>query len=222
MLAAFIIGLLQPQTVFAGLSSLGTNTKHSPDGRFILVNICPESLEEELAACSSESGRIKTRSIRATYPKSGLYRNDDAKKPLWTYEGRWAVNPIIAPDGQYVIFEGDWTWDKYGLHAVEFTRNGKTIREYLDVDMITQWRLKALLNGRTPPSCTRTYFDSRRMTYTMRTSQGEEFTFDVTTGDIVHVDSPFPTLYGTTLAGVATVVGVIVCWWRKSAKRNFA
>ncbi len=169
----------------------------------------------------SELEKIAICEIRAKYSQSGLYRNDGSAEPLWTYDGRWGSGtPIIAPDGEHVIFEGDWTDDEYGFRAVEFTFKGKTIRAYSDLEIIPHWLLKATLNGLSPPSCWQTSFNPEQMTYTIRTNQGEDIVFDVKSGEIIEIRSPFPIVYGVAFLATATLITIGIVRWRRNGERH--
>ena len=220
--AICVIGVVLSSTATnAGLLHPGTWKVESDDKKHIFVMLSPLALEDDYRY-AEEVDEIAW--IRSTYPKSGLYLNNGSTTPAWTYsEGFWRhERPIIAPDGEHVIFPGDWTYDEYGLRAVEFMRCGVTIRTYSDADIIPQWRFKAMLNGFKPPACSHTYFDPVKMTYTIRTNQGEQFTFDVTTGEIVAIRSPFPFLYGVTTATMFALSVVLFARWRKKRRARIA
>jgi hypothetical protein len=207
-------------TAQAGLSYWFTNIAVSENQRFVLVSISGNPLEDELSHAYDDFHRDEIRRIRAKYSDSGLYSNDGSVAPLWTYDGRWGSGePIIAPDGEHVIFEGDWTSDEFGFRAVDFTRRGTTIRSYVYTEIIPQWILKAVLNGFSPPACVRTSFDPNQMTYAMRTNQGEAIVFDVKSGKVIDVRSPFSLLYGVALVALTTMFSIIIaCWWRNARK----
>ena len=96
-----------------------------------------------------------------------------------------------------------------------FMRHGKPIRSYYDVEIIPQWTLKAMLNGWGPPTCNETFFDPKRMTYTIQTNQREEIVFDIKSGNIIDVQSPFRILYAIALAVLSAMLGLLVALWRR-------
>lgn len=194
-----------PSSSVAGLRESFTETAVSDDGRYLLVSISTRPLEVELADDRlDEVEKARVEDVRSHYPESGLYLNDGSNTPLWTYNGRWSGDPIVVPDGEHVIFPGAWTSNEYEFQAVEFTRRGMTIRSYDNSDIIPAWLLKFLASGRRGPKCDGYWFDPATMTFTIRTNQSEEFTFDVRTGEIVATRSPFP-LY-ISLVGISVVV----------------
>lgn len=197
----------------AGLKHPGTWSAESSDGKYVFVMLSPLPIEEDIRYPEDE---VEIRAIRSTYSKSGLYLHGHAEKPLWSYDGPWlSSTPIIAPDGEHLIFPGGWTGDEYAHDAVMFMRHGKPIRSYYDVEIIPQWRLKAMLNGWEPPTCDETFFDPKRMTYTIRTNQREEIVFDIKGGNIIDVQSPFPILYAIALAVLSAMLGLLVALWRR-------
>jgi hypothetical protein len=204
------------QDARAGLAADITTCTVSLDGKLILVHISADALEDELSHPSvDQSQRVEIRRLRAIYSQSGLYRNNSSTKPLWTYDGPLGVNIIIAPDGQHLIIEGDWTSNEYGLSAVTFVRNGMVTRYYHDTEIIPQWMLKALLNGLSPPACAKTFFNPTMMTYTIRTNQNEEIIFGVKSGGIIDVRSPFPFFYAIALTVPSIIVSLILIRWRQ-------
>jgi len=208
----------RPSSAVAGLSEWFTETAVSDDGRYILVTISDRPLDVELAddrLNSAEKEQVKY--VRALYPRCGLYLNDGSNTPLWIHDGRWSSNPIIAPDGEHVIFPGPWTWSEYELRAVEFTRRGRTIRSYNDDDFIPAWWLKFLVSGRRGPNCEGYWFNPVKMSFTIRTTQREEFVFDVRTGAIIETQSPFPIYF--SIVGIAVVTLVVAAIYTAHRKR---
>lgn len=217
--------LPQSTPAVAALAEWFTETAVSDDGQYILVTINDRSMEVELSDSRLDAReRERARFVRTTYPKCGLYRNDGSNTLLWTYDGRWSDDPIIAPDGEHVIFPGSWTWNKYEELAVDFTRRGRTIRSYYNSDFIPAFWLKCLVNGRRQPTCNSVSFDAAKMTYTIRTNQREEFVFDVTTGEIVDIRSPFTTYYAVAVVAFAAVIALAIVWLRqkKLAARGYS
>ncbi|HJZ56195.1 MAG TPA: hypothetical protein VKE74_14610 [Gemmataceae bacterium] len=151
----FLAGL----AVTAGLSALGpvplafadksgpptTYTKASADGQYIFVMISPNEVDAELKLYNDEAAK-KVRAIRAMYTRSGLYKNDGSKEPLWTVDW-YAAGVLVPSDGvhlvrfQYMPFykapRGEPV-DKEGLktEGVTFFAKGKEIRKYQVADLI--------------------------------------------------------------------------------------
>lgn len=219
-IAAAATNLFLCSVSIGGLSHPGTWRDISDDGKYVFVMLSPLPINEDIRYPEDDE---EIRDIRSFYPKSGLYLNDGSSKPLWEYVGEWRNNSVIvAPDGEHVIFPGAWIYDEYALNAVVFTRRGKTIRHYYKVEVIPQYLLKFALNGSSSPICTGTSFDREKMTYTIRTNQGEEFTFDVTTGSIINSRSPFSVLYALAMVVLLTLLAIPIAWWRWSRRKSRA
>jgi hypothetical protein len=206
-------------TADAGLSHPVTWRSVSEDGKLVFVMISPLPIDQDIRDPFDEE---EIRWIRATYPKSGLYLSVNSTQPLWEYHGPW-LNPsvIIAPDGEHLIFPGGWTWDEYSHNAVMFMHRGQVLGSYYDQEIIPNWIVKAVLNGFAAPSCAGTNFDSERMTYVIRTNQGEQIVFDVTTGKVIGFHSTFATLYTVTAVGLGALVIAFIFRWR-APKRDEA
>jgi hypothetical protein len=214
VLAILIAGKSSAAT--AALSEWHTDAVESSDGKFLFVSLSNRPLDAELADESlTGEERDQIEFFRLHYPAGGMYHNDDSYQPIWKFEEQWRGDPLIAPDGEHVIFAGPWTWDEHEFQAVEFTRRGKPIRSYNDSDFISAWWLKRLVNGWKSPSCKATKFDPAAMTYTITTNQGEEYVFDVTSGDVVEVRSRFPLYYWLFGVVLAALIAAPAYWVRR-------
>lgn len=220
IVVVILIFLVSPSAIaFAGLSWWLSDIAVSQDEHFILVSISEDPLEVEVTHARDKHRKKLIREIRSTYSDSGLYRNDGSTTPLWTDDGRWYGQPIIAPDGEHVIYTGSWVADPFGVQAVAFTKRGRMLRSYDSSQVIPQFILKAVLNGFSPPDCSGTTFRAKEMTYTIRTNQGEEIDFDVITGNVIAVRSPFPTYFAIAGILLASLVGIYMERWRRKKRR---
>ncbi len=162
----------------------------------------------------------RSRTIRDQYPKSGLYLNDGSNKPLWDYGGEWLRPVIVAPDGEHLVIPGEWINDDYSSRAVTFFQRDQVIRTYWDREIIPHYFLKAVVNGWSPPSCSDAWFEPERMTYTIRTNQHEEIVFDVISGAIIEVRSPFPTFYAVaSVIFVACATPIVRRLWKRMRRK---
>ena len=121
------------------------------------------------------------------YPRSGLYRNDGSRNPLWTVDW-YAYNVDVASDGVHLVRQGDLAMDMYGL-AAGFYANGEPTRLYRIIEVVADeskigrsvtflhWKL----DGR---------YNESRTEYVLRTRDGKVTVFDVTTGAIVSQTRP--------------------------------
>lgn len=219
LLSACAVALLfagLPSLAHAGLSQWFTDAADSTDGRYLFVSLSDRPLDVELKddrLTGEERDQIEF--FRLHYPAGGMYLNDGSNSPIWKFEEPWRGEPIIAPDGEHVIFQGAWTTNKYEFQAVEFTRSGQSIRSYADSDFISSWVLKRLLNGWRSPTCKSTRFDPATMTYTIATNQREEYVFNVMNGSLVEVRSPFPVYYSIFGVVVAALIVASRYWIRR-------
>lgn len=208
------------RSAFAADPEWYTDAAESTDGRFLFVSLSNRPLDLELKdeGLTGED-RDQIEHFRLYYPVSGMYLNDNSTTPLWKFNEPWRGQPVVAPDGEHVIFQGPWTSNEDDSHAVEFTRRGKSIRSYADGDFISTYWLKRLLNGGNAPSCKSTSFDPKAMAYTVATNQGEEYVFNVKNGNLLVIRSPFPmyyTIFGVVVAGL--VFGPAYWMRRKQAQ----
>lgn len=164
-----------------------------------------------------DENRIKEiRSIREQYSESGLYRNDGSTTPLWNiqYFSRPQRGDVyIAPDGEHLIFGAD------GFFAGWFFAHGRRLAGYTVDDLVSHKLVKSMMSFRVP-TCLWDHFDADSMTYTVHTNQGEEFTFDATTGGLIGAKSPWPAYFAAICAGLIAVLGVTVLVRRHRARQN--
>jgi hypothetical protein len=208
-----------------GLSEWVSRRVVSEDGQYVLVTISSHTLDEEMnfeflksypyttkeEKAVNEQRKVEIRAIRDKYASGGMYLNDDSTTPLWTCGTPWpSYNPIIAPDGDHIVFPGEWITDDDGdgVCVATFTYRGQTVRRCL-IDFIPQLILKGILNGMEVPNCVATSFDPNAMTYSLKTNQHEEFVFDVKTGNIIATHSPFPALFSLAAAVLVGITGWI-------------
>lgn len=145
----------------------------SADGQFLFVMIAPPWSEERAA---------KIQAIRKKYRVSGLYRNDGSSEPLWAV-GWYAYGVIVASDGSHVIRHGPWA-SSSGDEAFTFFADGREIRSY---------RINELVGNPEflPHSVSHFMWlgnhqlDDSAGTWAIRTLNGEYYTFDISTGEIL-------------------------------------
>jgi len=217
LLFGIVSGVILTTQAAAGLPHPRCWTSISDDGRFIFVMLSPLTFGEETSHPSFDQYDIAaSREIREKYQKSGLYRNDGSRQLLWEYTEEWHARPVIvAPDGEHLIFPGDWTHDEYGIRVVEFTRRGQLVRQYRDYEIIPQYLFKSILNGLSCPTCSGTWFDPANMTYGVSTNQNEKIIFDVRTGELVARHSPFPMYYAAAGAVAMLLVVALIAHRRR-------
>jgi hypothetical protein len=195
-----LVCLSSGRVAIAGLAHPASWTQVSDDGRYLLVMVSPLSIDQDAGSGPLEDKQV--RPIRAKYLQSGLYRNDGSTTPLWTidYFSRHEVH--IAPDGEHLVVAAD---DQF---VGNFYAKGKRLAGYgySLSELVSFVRFKSMMSLRFP-SCVWSNYDANNLTYTVRTNQGEEFVFDVTTGRLVGRRSPWALYFGLSLAGVLTALG---------------
>lgn len=203
MLSLFIATLLalaMPTAAMAFLAHPASWRQTSDDGRYVLVMVSPLPVDEDADHSAFDAQEI--RSIRATYAQSGLYPNDGTATPLWTMPYHdWTHKAFLDANANNLVLAHDNWQDSYG-HVVSFYSKGNRLRAYSITDLVASLQFKTLITGQAI-DCRGVAFNSRPLTFTMRTNQGESFVFDVRTGKILHHSSPFP-------MGIGIVVAVLV------------
>jgi hypothetical protein len=156
----------------------------TPNGRFVFVMLDPE-LKYKPAIWITKDGE-EERAIRAKYKQSGLYRTDDAHKPLWTVD--WYEHEAYpASDGVHLVRPGPagtWKANFEDQLAVAFYANGQLIRSYKIGELVDQperlRRSASLVWWRESDA-----FDDGNLWYTLVTGDGKRFVFDAQTGEII-------------------------------------
>ena len=185
--------------------------------------LAPVSVEEDVRRWNEETA-ADIQEIRRVYSQSGLYRNDGSTVPLWTVD--WYTYGVeIASDGVHLIRHGPWA-SSTEQEAVSFFANGKLlktyqIRELVDNPALLQHTFSHffwLEDGR---------FDDDRLEYTLRTKDGNQFVFDVRTGEIVSKSRPARSFLWSTSAVVGASAAGILAWlvvrrWRRVQSRSAA
>jgi hypothetical protein len=121
----------------------------SADGKFVFVMLTLQPAEEELKVAEGNKSEIKT--IRDTYKKSGLYKNDGSTEPLWTVDW-YSREAAVASDGVHVVrFAGPHTYEErlnpdrtkrvltendLKKEALSIFAKGKLVREFSIADLV--------------------------------------------------------------------------------------
>jgi hypothetical protein len=78
----------------------------SADKKFVFVMIAPGSVEDELKGYNENYQKV-VKDIRDVYSKTGLYKNDGSKDPIWTID--WYRHSVsVASDGVHLVRFGRW------------------------------------------------------------------------------------------------------------------
>jgi hypothetical protein len=185
----------------------------SPDGRFLLVMIPDEKFVHP-------DDRANVQALRAIYPHNGVYRNDGSRELLWKggpycYQG----SVYFSSDGQHVVVSGCSPLDMIAFAFLAADREPKYIALYEQVPfehLKSRLSLRFIYLGRDQ-------FNPDTLIYTVWSEAGERFTFDVRTGELRDVSSPWHRCVIEGLAFLAAIAAVLV-WWlirrRQDAKEK--
>jgi hypothetical protein len=140
LLLVAALALMPTEAAFADKPGPDSTYKQkSADGRFVFVMLAPVSLEEEVSGVNPQYAPT-LRALRTQYTKSGLYKNDGSKDPLWTVD--WYKRPVVvADDGVHLVAFGRWAYFKEARtkppdmealkrEALSFYAKGKLLRTY--------------------------------------------------------------------------------------------
>lgn len=191
----------------AGLADSHSWQQVSDDGQYLLVMVATSQSELDGKWRWQLEERLR---IRATYKESGLYRNDGSTEPLWTFP-RWSSGTaFILPDGKHVVLAQE-SWRHSYQHVVRFYSSGKVIAtyDYFDLEPYYHWSWRVLGAA----ECRDWQLDSVARTVTLRTTQGETFVFDVTTGKIIRRSSPYPKYVALGGGFVLVLMGAVGFWF---------
>jgi len=155
-----------------------------------------------------QDGAAPDEEIRAKYARSGLYKNDGSKEPIWVVD--WYASKVdVTSDGRHLIRWGPWPLLRdYRELALEFYEDGQLLKSYRISDLVAR-----------PSKLPRTVshyawmeeaeLDQDKKELFLKTQNGEEYSFDVTTGEILTStrDGPWRNEY---LLLIVAVGGILV------------
>jgi len=150
--------------------------------------------------------------IRSKYKHSGLYRKDDSLIPVWTLDRySYEFQIEISSDGNYLI---EWElmsymYSDYDSLGLTLFRSGQEVRSYVITDLVTfpkilsypcEWKSDSFL-------------DEEHNTLWIKTSTHEEYTIDLSTGEIVKGIKPKTKISLIAIgAGVLALVIFSLLW----------
>lgn len=195
-----------------------------PGGKYVFVMIAAGTVEEEVRPWNEETA-AGIREVRRLYERSGMYRNDGSADPLWTVD--WYAHGVyLTRDGVHLIRPGPWAWlnkdrkPDLDVDAVTFFANGRPLRAYRVGELVDdpgrversvshyRWAREGRVSG--------------EFEYTITTTDGNRFVFDVRTGEVVSVSR----MASVSRRGRWVTLGVVVIaaigWltWRRSRARR--
>jgi hypothetical protein len=193
-------------------------TVPSPGGKYVFVMIAGGSVESDAAGWVAPKAQ-EIRRIRATYPRSGLYRKGSTQ-PLWTVDWyAYAHGVFVASDGVHLIRRNHWA-SSTDQTAVSFFANGRLTRSYRIKELVDfPFLLLHFVSHFEWDSAEQ--FDDNALTYTVRTKDGNRFVIDVQTGEVVSSFRAGRWLAGLILTGIA-LVWMVYRRARRTAQRRRA
>jgi len=183
-----------------------------------------EWTEDDLVELSLDQrlGLERELELERKYPQSGLYRNDGSTKLLWPVEYISICKEIHISNGgiHLVVAFLDWEYDNVSDrgNALDFYASGKLLASYREESLISAYWVRFALSrwcGLDWVTVENAVYDDRAQTFQISTNQGDEFTFDVTTGDLISSSSPWPIGFALLFGFFALVVYGL---WRTSRR----
>jgi hypothetical protein len=157
-------------------------SKASPDGRFLFVMLAPYPARQEIDWYATSQIGPAVRALRTKYTQSGLYKNDGSVTPLWTVNW-YSFSVDVASDGIHLVRGGPWA-SRVSDEAFSFFASGTLVRTYRISEFV---EAKFLL----PHSVSHFQWasglrlDDSNLRYSVVTRDGNSFTLDVITGQIL-------------------------------------
>jgi hypothetical protein len=234
--ALFVI--LFPVCASAGLSMPETRTIPSPNGKYLLVLLTPKEErgyrreydatmdgpwpEDEIR--ERHESIVRQNEIEGLYPQSGLYRNDGSTALLWPIEYLPTPKDIHVSDDGIHLIVAFLNWDHEDVsdrgNALGFYAGGRRLAVYNEDQLLVGYLARALLSRSTGvawPTCTVANYDDNSKTFEIATNWGDEFRFDIATGQLVW--SRLPWAFWTVLIFILFVIGLSGLWFRKRIRR---
>lgn len=133
---------------------------------------------------SAYAGNTRDENIRSHYNVSGLYSKSDSLTPIWTVDW-YAFRVNISSDGKYLVRWGDWPIiHDYDALALEFYENGRVIKSYAVKDLVMSPSLLPETVSHYEWEETSS-FDAEQEVLWLKTLNKEEYTFNLTTGEVI-------------------------------------
>lgn len=193
------------EDAFAGLSMPESRAIHSPNGQFLLVLLTPKQDRgsraysqllnlswPELHMTESNALLFTQELLEATYPQSGLYRNDGSTSLLWPLNYQSTTKDIFVCDDAVHMIVAFLNWSNENAsdrgNALEFYRNGQLLAAYQEDDLLSAYAARIIacrLTGSELPTCASATLDEKAKTFSLTTDWGDSFQFDITSGRMI-------------------------------------
>ena len=208
LLIIFLISSASPKPVFADEPPIPRDYIQNVGEKYVFVMLSPY----EQSAWAAD---IYDESIRSIYSKSGLYLKGNSPVLVWTVDVDWYAYQVeISSDGNYLIEWALLSYQYSDYDSIAFTlfENGQAVRNYA----INEFVSYPFLLSSPYEWKDNSFIDNEKGSLWIRTSNGEEYTIDLATGEVVKGISPKAKI--TILAfGMSFLIAVVAfAVWRVS------
>jgi hypothetical protein len=166
----------------------------SANGKYLLVLLAPEPEYYNAGPLTDDEirEREEVQQIEDHYAQSGLYRNDGSTDLLWPIDYLSVLKDVyVSDDGVHLIvaflsWECDTCSDRG--NALEFYAHGQRLSTYNEHNLLIAYFGRCLAScyaGVPWTTCTSAKFDDKRREFEIATNRGDEFRFDITTGNVI-------------------------------------
>ena len=230
--------ILFPVCARAGLSMPETRTIPSADGKYLLVLLTPKEerhyrreydaamdaprTEDEIR--EKHESIVWQNEIEERYPQSGLYRNDGSTSILWPIGYFPPPRDIYVSDDGVHLIVAFLNWDDNASErgkALEFYASGRQLANYNEDRLLVGYFARMLFSHFTDvawPTCTTANLDDDSKTFEITTNWGDEFRFDIATGQLI--GSRLPWAFWIVLISFLFVIWLSGWWFWRRIRRS--
>jgi len=176
------------------MAPLVTHKKVMNNGKFLLVMVYPK-----------ENSLNQNNPLNEIYPKSGLYRNDGGREPIWTLPGPFEGQVFLSADGDFlanIVFASDCNGDGVCVY-----HKGKLLRAHKITDLTRADSVQEAC-----PACIwhgKVDFNEADETFVLEANDGRVWRFDLRTGEAVTERQIAPVRGAGAGIGIWWIVGII-------------
>ena len=182
LLIIFTISAASPIIVFADETPIPDDYMQDVGEKYVFVMLSPYDP-------SGWGPDIQNETIRSIYSKSGLYVKSDSPVLVWTLDpDLYLYQAEISSDGKYLIEWALLSYQYSDYDSIAFTlfENGQEVRKYA----INEFVSSSFLLSSPYEWKENSFIDNEKESLWIRTSNGEEYTIDLATREIVKELSP--------------------------------
>lgn len=161
-------------------ATLCSYSEPTGDKQHVFVMLATKTDNECLS--QGEARRSEVVLLREKYDRSGLYRINDPKNPLWTVEW-YSFKVFLSPDGKYLVRQGPWASTENN-EAASFFADGVLLKSYQVKDIVNS--VKDLPHSVSHFHWARDWkMNSANNTFEIETLENQRIVFDLTNGQIL-------------------------------------